>query len=90
MNDSTCHEAPSEEATKPPADARELIQKVLGVKRVAAWCEVDAATPYQWLTRSTPDNPIPPAYVPKIVAGARAAKIAFDVGLLWPAMRGLL
>jgi hypothetical protein len=89
MVEPTCHAAPSE-AVKPPADARELIQKVFGVKRVAAWCEVDAATPYQWLTRSTEDNPIPPAYVPKIVAGARAAKIEFDVGLLWPAMRGLL
>lgn len=89
MNNPQCH-AGTQEAAKPPTTARELIQKVFGVKRVAAWCSVDQDTPYQWLSRGTENNPIPPTYVPTIVAAARAARIEFDVGLLWPAMRGLL
>jgi hypothetical protein len=85
MTGESCH-AP---ATGAPEATKALILKTLTVKKVAGWCGVDDATPYQWLSRGTEANPIPPAYVPAIVAGARAAGIAFDVGLLWPAMRGL-
>jgi hypothetical protein len=66
--------------------ARLLILKVLGVKRVAAWCGVGEATVYQWLGRGTEDEPIPAARVPAIVAGARADNLDAPIDVLWPAL----
>ena len=78
MGEPSCH--PSTE----PGDARTLILKVLGVKRVAAWCGVGQDAVYQWLSRSTAEAPIPAARVSAIVRGAAACGIKFDVRLIWP------
>lgn len=68
--------------------AKALILKTLGVKRVAAWCEVAEDTVYQWLSRGTDAEPIPPARVAAIVNGARAEELEAPLGVLWPAMAG--
>jgi hypothetical protein len=86
MDTTLCHAAGEID----PSPVRTLILKTFGVKRVADWCGVDEQTPYQWLKRGSAVAPIPPVYVPKIIAGAKAANIAFDPSVLWPEMRGLL
>jgi len=70
--------------------AKALILKTLGVRRVAAWCGVEDATVYQWLSRGTEQKPIPPDRVPAILAGARAEKLDAPVAVLWPEMAGAL
>lgn len=81
MNSDACH-AGGQGALE---IARRHLLKDLGAKRVAAWCQVSVDAVYQWLSRGTDDQPIPPAYVTKIVAGARSEGIACDAALLWPA-----
>ena len=81
MAETGCHADPS-----PRDAAREVILKVLGVKRIADWCDCSEAAVYQWISRGTDEEPIPPGKVGKIAAGAKAAGIAFDLRVLWPAM----
>ncbi len=71
-----------------PADARDLLLRVLGVARVAAWCGVGEAAVYQWLHRGTSDAPVPFLRVPAIARGASAAGLDFDLGLISPSMAG--
>jgi hypothetical protein len=71
-----------------PADARDLLLRVLGVGRVAAWCGVGEAAVYQWLHRGTSDAPVPFLRVPAIARGASAAGHDFDLGLISPSMAG--
>jgi hypothetical protein len=79
-------------ATQDPTDqtplgqAKHLILKVLGVRRVAKWCNVADATVYQWLTRGSDATPIPTHHVPAIVNGAKAEGLDAPIGVLWPAM----
>lgn len=73
----------------PLARAKHLILKVLGARRVAGWAKVDELTPYQWLQRGSDDQPIPPAHVPAIVAGAAAEGLVCPIEVLWPAMAGV-
>lgn len=82
MNDPGCHPA----TETPKEKARQLILKALGAKRVAAWCGVEEATVYQWLGRGSDENPVPPARVPAIIAGAREAGLDAPMSILWPAM----
>jgi hypothetical protein len=85
MTATTCHA----EASTGLAAAKLVIQKELGVANVARWCEVTEATVYQWLSRGSDAEPIPPRYVPRIVDGARAEGFAFEWLRLWPAATGL-
>ncbi|CAN5889681.1 hypothetical protein BH11PSE1_BH11PSE1_10620 [soil metagenome] len=82
MDDPKCHAA----TETPKEKARQLILKVLGAKRVAAWCSVGEATVYQWLGRGSDENPVPPAHVPAIIAGAKEAGLDAPMSVLWPAM----
>lgn len=66
--------------------AKHLIQKVLGVRRVAAWTGVGEQTVYQWLSRGTDERPIPTDRVAAIVAGAKAEGLDAPMEVLWPAM----
>lgn len=66
--------------------ARRLILRELGVKRVATWCGVAENTVHQWLSRGTPQRPIPAARVPAVLAGARAEGVDIDIAVLWPAL----
>lgn len=75
-------------ASTPRDRAKALILKTLGVRRVAAWCCVGEDAVYQWLTRGTDLEPIPPARVPQILAGARAENLDAPLAILWPAMAG--
>ncbi|MDR7232271.1 hypothetical protein J2X45_003377 [Caulobacter sp. BE264] len=86
MTDGACH-APASEAVP---TAREIILKVIGAKRLAAWCGVSDATPYQWLSRNGDEQPIPLDYAAKIVAGARAEKLDIRPDILFPSLAGLL
>lgn len=70
----------------PHERAKHLILKVLGVRRVAGWCQVAEATVYQWIQRGTDAAPIPTHHVPAIVAGAKADGLVAPIGVLWPAM----
>lgn len=72
----------------PKERAKALLLKTLGVKRVAHWCGVEEATVYQWLSRGTDEEPIPPARVAAIVTGAKAEGLDAPVAVLWPAMAG--
>lgn len=67
-----------------PTSARDLVMRVLGRKRVAAWCEVSESAVSQMLIRATPEEPFPPAYVLPVVFGALSEGQRFDVALLWP------
>lgn len=90
MAGAACHACSEEEAERPLQKARELLLKKLGVRRVAHWCGVSEDAVYQWLSRGRAEEPMPPVHVPKIVAGAKAEGITFDVTILWPAMSGML
>ncbi len=79
MQSSPCH-AP---------DARDLILRVLTVRKVARWCDVSESAVHQWLRRGSPDAPVPVKVVPTIAARAAEAGHDFDLGLLWPAMSGM-
>lgn len=72
------------QAQTPRQRAASVIRETIGVRRVAAYCRVSEATPYQWLSRGTDEHPIPPRYVPMIVQGARGDGIAVDWEALWP------
>lgn len=82
MTSAPCH-LPNE---SPRDRAKALILKTLGVRRVAEWCGVAEDTVYQWLSRGTDLEPIPPARVPLIVRGARDAGLAAPLDILWPAL----
>lgn len=82
MTDPACH-APGDTQK---GRAKALILEVLGVRRVAAWCEVSEGAVYQWLSRGTDIEPIPPSRVAAIVNGARAEGLDAPIGTLWPAM----
>lgn len=75
--------------SEPPQDARDLVKRVLTVRRIAAWCQVSEGAVHQWLCRGTDEAPVPAARVPVIAAGAAREGLDFDVGLLWPAMAGM-
>jgi hypothetical protein len=83
MDEQGCH---GTSAVSPREAAKELILKTLGVKRVAAWTSRSEDTVYQWLSRGTDDEPVPPRVVPAIVLGARREGIEVPVGVLCPAM----
>jgi hypothetical protein len=72
MNAETCHEASPREAIKG------IVLDVLGVKRVAEWCEVTPAAVWQWLSRATEEAPFPVKRVGAIFAGARRDAVDFD------------
>lgn len=82
MNANHCH------AESGAVDARDLILRVLSLRKVADWAAVSEAAVSKWLSRGTADAPIPAAHVPAIAKGAVAEGMDFDVGLLWPAMAG--
>jgi hypothetical protein len=84
MTLSDCEAAP----LGPRDQAKALILKTLGVKRVAHWCGVEEATVYQWLSRGTDEEPIPTNRVAPIVKGARADGLDAPLAVLWPAMAG--
>ncbi|PZU62334.1 MAG: hypothetical protein DI552_00245 [Brevundimonas sp.] len=75
-------------APEPAKDARDLVLRVLTVRRIARWCDVGESAVHQWLHRGTEDAPVPAARVPIIAGNAAAEGLSFDVGLLWPAMAG--
>ncbi|MNS33783.1 hypothetical protein D3C72_659010 [compost metagenome] len=79
-----CH-APDSPVDEP----RDLVLRVLTVTRIARWCDVSESAVYQWLHRGTDDAPVPSRVVPSIAAGAEAEGLSFDLGVLWPAMRGI-
>ncbi len=74
----------------PLEQAKALILKDLGLARVARWCGVGEAAVYQWLVRGTDERPIPPDFVPPILAGAKAAGMSVPLTVLMPAMAGLV
>lgn len=80
MPESACHVV-----TVPPRERAKAAIQRLGLRRVAEWCGVGGNTPYQWLSRGTDAEPIPPGYVPAIVAGARRDGFEIDPAELWPA-----
>lgn len=82
MSDRAC-----EAAKESPRDrAKKLILADLGVKRVANWCHVSEAAVYQWLSRGSDAEPIPPGHVAAIVSGARDEGLEAPLAVLWPAM----
>lgn len=85
MLEPACH-APAPHS--PPKDARDLILRVLTVRRVARWCDVGESAVHQWLHRGSSETPVPAARVPVIAGNAASEGLDFDVGLLWPAMAG--
>jgi hypothetical protein len=86
MGATTCHPPASEgELT-----ARDVVLRVIGVKRLAAWCDVSVHAPYQWLSRGDGAVAIPASYAATIIKAARAEGIDFDIGLFWPDLRGLV
>jgi hypothetical protein len=87
MQSSPCHASDSP-AVGVAEDARDLILRILTLKRVAGWCGVSESAVSQWLRRGTVDAPVPARVVPVIAKGAAAVSIEFDLGLLWPAMAG--
>lgn len=92
MSLAPCHaqESPVDQAdVAPPADARDLIIRILTVRRIAGWCDVTEGAVHQWLCRGSEEAPIPARRVPVIAAGAAREGIDFDVGLLWPAVAGM-
>lgn len=91
MSLATCHAQPVPPASDDaePADGRDLVKRVLTVRRIAGWCEVTEGAVHQWLCRGTDHAPIPAVRVPVIAARAAREGFDFDVGLLWPAMAGM-
>lgn len=79
-----CH-APDSSVDEP----RDLVLRVLTAARIARWCKVSEAAVYQWLHRGTEDAPVPARVVPDIAAGAESEGLSFDLGVLWPAMKGV-
>lgn len=87
MPDAACQESTDDAPGDAPlARAKQLILKTLGVRRVASWCGVGEMAVYQWLQRGSDAEPIPPARVAAIVAGAKAEGLEAPIGVLWPAM----
>jgi hypothetical protein len=80
MSSTACHPA-----TSARERAKALILRTLGVRRIADWCDVGEAAVYQWLSRGTEQEPIPPDRVLKIIEGARAAGLDAPLEILWPA-----
>jgi len=80
MPSASCHPASS-----PRERAKTLILRTLGVRRIADWCGVGEAAVYQWLSRGTDEEPIPPERVLKIIEGARAESLDAPLEVLWPA-----
>ncbi|HZT52350.1 MAG TPA: hypothetical protein VFA22_10475 [Stellaceae bacterium] len=80
----------SQDDRSPRETARDLLVKDLGVGAVADWCSVSEAAVYQWISRGDDETPIPPVYVPRIIAGARAAGKAVSLAVLWPALNRVL
>lgn len=70
----------------PRTRAKALVLKTYGVGKVAVWCRVSEAAVYQWLSRGTDQEPIPPAHVPAIITGAKADGLPAPMDTLWPAM----
>lgn len=89
MLETACHALASDSAQEDAKDARDLILRVLLVRRVARWCDVGESAVHQWLHRGTDQAPIPAARVPVIAGNAAVEGLDFDVGLLWPAMAGV-
>jgi len=85
MPEPVCHAVASPPLAK---DARDLILRVLTVRRIARWCDVGESAVHQWLHRGTAETPVPAARVPVIAGNAASEGFDFDVGLLWPAMAG--
>lgn len=70
------------------ARAKNLLLKVLGARRVAAYCGVAELTVYQWLQRGSDAAPIPARHAPAIVAGAKADGIDCPIEVLMPGLGG--
>jgi hypothetical protein len=68
----------------PKERATNAVLRTIGVKRIAAWCGVSEATPYQWLSRGTDEYPIPPKWVPIIIRNAKAEGLEVEWADLWP------
>lgn len=81
---------PKTEPESPRDQVKTLILKTLGIRKVAGWCDVGEAAVYQWLNRGSDEKPIPPDFVPLIIAGARADGVEIPVAILWPAAAGVL
>lgn len=88
MLETACHAPPQNNAPAPAQDARDLVLRVLTVRRVSGWCGVSEGAVHQWLHRGNAEAPVPRARVPVIAGHAAAEGFDFDVGLLWPAMKG--
>ena len=87
MPTASCHASTDEPVAGHREGLRALLLKKLTVKRVAGWCDVSEAAIYQWISRGTPEEPIPPSHVPAIIKGAKADGLPpFDIGIIWPAM----
>lgn len=87
MQSSPCHApaAPEQEIS----DARDLILRVLTVRKVARWCDVSESAVHQWLRRGSAEAPVPVKVVPTIAKHASDDGLDFDLGLLCPAMSGM-
>ncbi|MET4683706.1 hypothetical protein ABIE19_001636 [Brevundimonas faecalis] len=86
MQSRLCHaqaETPSQ-----ASDARDLIIRVLSVRKVAQWCDVTESAVHQWIRRGSAAAPVPVKVVPTIARGAVDDGKDFDLGILWPDMRG--
>jgi len=88
MQTSPCH-SPDSPGANAAESARDLILRVLTLRRVAGWCDVSESAISQWLRRGTAEAPIPARVVPTIAKGAAAEGIEFDLGVLWPDMAGV-
>lgn len=88
MPEPGCHALASTASTESAKDARDLILRILLVRRISRWCDVSESAVHQWLHRGTEQAPVPVARVPVIAGNAAAEGLDFDVGLLWPAMAG--
>lgn len=84
MTAAACHG----EVETPRDRAKTLVLRTLGVSRVASWCGVTENAVYQWLSRGTDQEPIPPRAAGKIAASARAEGVTVDLSVLWPAIKG--
>lgn len=86
MTTKSCH-SPND---TPRQRAKALLLKTYGVRRVSDWTGVKDDTVYQWLSRATDDEPVPPDHVAAIIAGARAAGLPAPLDVLNPKMAAAL
>lgn len=56
----------------------------IGTTRIAYWTGRTESAVYKWLSRRSPETPIPPEHLPAVKRGAAADGVTVDLALLWP------